>query len=162
MAYNKIIYNGNTLIDLTEDTVSAADVLAGETFHGADGESTSGAMANRGAVTGTIASKTGSYTIAEGYHNGSGRVSISSTEQAKIIASNIKSGVSILGVQGTYSGESASYQTKSVSYTPSASSQTVTVSADSGYDALNSVEVTVEAIPYTETANTYGTTVNIG
>ena len=40
-------------------------------------------------------------TINAGYHNGSGKVSISSTEQAKIIASNIKKGVSILGVTGT-------------------------------------------------------------
>lgn len=162
MAYNKIIYNGNTLIDLTEDTISATDVLAGETFHGADGESASGSMVNRGAVSGTIASKTGSYTIPQGYHNGSGKVTISSTEQAKIIASNIKSGVTLLGVQGTYTGEGSSLQSKSVSYTPSASSQTATVSADAGYDGLSAVEITVGAIPYTETANTYGTTVTIG
>ena len=36
MAYNKIIYNGNTLIDLTEDTIAQDKVLAGTTFHGID------------------------------------------------------------------------------------------------------------------------------
>lgn len=161
MAYNKIIYGGNTLIDLTDDTVEQAYVLSGYQFHGNDGETYTGSMTNRGAVSGTISSKTGSYTIAAGYHNGSGTVAISSTEQAKIIATNIKSGVSILGVTGTYTGD-VSLETKTVSYTPSTSSQTATITADSGYDGLSSVSVTVAAIPYEETANTYGTTVTIG
>lgn len=46
--------------------------------------------------------------------------------------------------------------------TPTASQQTATITADVGYDALNSVGITVSAIPYTETANAYGTTVTIG
>jgi hypothetical protein len=50
-------------------------------------------MPNRGAVTGTISAVNGEYTVQQGYHDGSGKVSIDSTEQAKIIASNIKSGV---------------------------------------------------------------------
>lgn len=162
MAYNKIIYNGNTLLDLTEDTIIAAHVLSGDTFHGNDGESSSGSMTNRGAVTGTIATKDGAYTIQQGYHNGSGTVSISATEQAKIIATNIKHGVTVLGVLGTYNGDGISLQSKSVSYTPAASAQTASVSADAGYDGLSAVSVTVAAIPYVETANTYGTTVTIG
>lgn len=162
MAYNKIVYNGNTLIDLTEDDVTAADVLAGKQFHGNDGETATGSMANRGAVTGTIATKAGTYTVPAGYHNGSGTVGISATEQAKIIAGNIKNGVSILGVTGSYSGEGINLQTKSASYTPAASAQTASVTADAGYDGLSAVSVTVAAIPYVETANTYGTTVTIG
>lgn len=162
MAYNKIIYNGNTLIDLTADDVTAADVLSGKQFHGNDGETATGSMANRGAVTGTIATKAGAYTIAAGYHSGAGTVTISSTEQAKIIAANIKNGVSILGVTGNYSGEGTTLQDKSVSYTPTASQQTASITADVGYDGLGTVSVTVAAIPYAETANTYGTTVTIG
>lgn len=104
MAYNKVTYNGNTLMDLTADTITAADLLAGKTAHGADGEGITGAMVNRGAVSGTIATKAGTYTIQSGYHNGSGSVEISPTEQAKIISENIKSGVTILGVAGTHSG----------------------------------------------------------
>lgn len=162
MAYNKIIYNGNTLLDLTEDTIIAAHVLSGDTFHGNDGESSSGSMTNRGAVTGTIATKTGAYTIQQGFHNGSGTVAISATEQAKIIPTNIKHGVTVLGVLGTYNGDGISLQSKSVSYTPAASSQSATVTADAGYDGLSGVSITVAAIPYAETPNTYGTTVTIG
>jgi hypothetical protein len=32
-SYNKVVYNGVTLIDLTSDTVSAEDVAEGITFH---------------------------------------------------------------------------------------------------------------------------------
>ena len=35
---NKIIYDGNTLIDLTEDTVTEESLLLGKTAHGADGK----------------------------------------------------------------------------------------------------------------------------
>ncbi len=162
MAYNKIIYNGNTLLDLTEDSIVAEHVLSGDTFHGNDGESYSGSMTNRGAVSGTIATKDGAYTIQSGFHNGSGTVTISATEQAKIIAGNIKSGVTMLGVLGTYTGEGVNLQSKTASYTPTASAQTATVTADAGYDGLSGVSITVAAIPYAETPNTYGTTVTIG
>ena len=60
-------------------------------------------MPNNGAVSPTLSTKDGKYTIPAGYHNGSGRVSISTTEQGKIISGNIKSGVTILGVAGSSS-----------------------------------------------------------
>ena len=59
-------------------------------------------MANNGATGGTISTKAGTVTIPAGYTTG-GTASISSTEQAKIIATNIKSGVTILGVAGSLS-----------------------------------------------------------
>lgn len=37
MAINKVVYGGDTLIDLTSDTVEASDVMAGVSFHSADG-----------------------------------------------------------------------------------------------------------------------------
>lgn len=123
MAYNKIIYGGSVLIDLTGDTITADKLLTGSSAHGADGEKIDGSMPNRGAVSGTIASKVGTYTVPAGYHNGSGSVGISSVEQAKIIEGNIKNGVTILGVTGTYSGEGVQTETKEV--TPSTTSQTV-------------------------------------
>ena len=99
------------------------------------------AMENRGAAVGTISTVDGDYTIQAGYHNGSGKVSIAAAERLKLIASNIKSGVTILGVVGSYIGEAVKAQVKSV--TPTKSKQTIT--PDEGYDALSSVEVA--AIP---------------
>ena len=181
---NKVIYGGQTLIDLTGDTVTASDILTGKKAHdksGAQitgtcsydadtsdanataaeilatktayvaGSKITGSMPNRGAVTGTISTKTQQYTIQNGYHDGSGKVSISSTEQAKIIAGNIRQGVTILGVEGTMSGsEDVHAQTKTV--TPATTAQTVT--PDTGYNYLT--QVTVNAIPYVETDNVSG------
>lgn len=42
MAKNKVIYNGNTLIDLTGDTATASDVASGKTFHLASGVQATG------------------------------------------------------------------------------------------------------------------------
>lgn len=182
--YNKIIYGGRTLIDLTSDTVTAdklaegvtahdksgatitgtntydsdtsdanaavAEVLATKTFY-ARGSKLTGTMPNNGAVTGTITTKAQEYTIAQGYHDGSGKVSISATEQAKIIAANIRQGITILGVQGTMSGqEDVVAQSKTV--TPATTAQTIT--PDTGYNYLS--QVTVNAIPYVETDNSAG------
>lgn len=80
---------------------SGADILTGKTAFGASG-SVSGSMANNGSTSGTISTKAGTVTIPAGYTSG-GTVSISSTEQAKVIASNIKSGVTLLGVAGSLS-----------------------------------------------------------
>ena len=38
MAISKVVYGGNTLIDLTADTVKADKILKSYTAHGADGE----------------------------------------------------------------------------------------------------------------------------
>ena len=87
------------------DTASAdaasGDLLTGKTAFGASG-SISGGMSNNGATGGTISTKAGTVTIPAGYTTG-GSVKISDTEQAKIIASNIKSGVTILGQAGSLS-----------------------------------------------------------
>lgn len=107
-------------------------------------------MPNRGGASGTISTVDGTYSIQQGYHDGSGSVSIDSTEQAKIIAGNIKSGVEILGVTGTYEGEGGTYQTKTA--TPYTTQQVIL--PDSGYDGLT--QVTVEAIAYEETDNAAG------
>lgn len=85
--------------DCSGDDAVQADVLSGKTFHTSSG-SVTGGMTNKGAVTGTISSKTGSYTIPQGYHNGSGTVTIASDKQADIVSSNIKYGANILGIDG--------------------------------------------------------------
>lgn len=183
---NKVVYGGDTLIDLTGDDVMASDVLAGKKFHlpsGAqetgtceydadtsdatavaaeillnktaykNGAKLIGTMPNNGSVAGAIATKEGQYTVPQGYHDGSGKVSIDATEQAKIVASNIRQGVSILGVTGTMSGsEDVKAQARTV--TPATTQQVVTPDSAQGYNYLS--QVTVAAIPYTETDNAAG------
>ena len=95
--------NGNAVFyDTSADTSVSADVLATKTFHTSTGSATGG-MTNNGNVSGTISTVAGTYTIANGYHGGSGTVSIAQAEQSKIISGNIKSGVTILGVSGSTS-----------------------------------------------------------
>ena len=85
--------------DASQTDAAAGNVLSGKVFVGPNGEDT-GTMANNGSVSGTISTKAGTVTIQAGYTSG-GTVQIDSTEQAKIIASNIKSGVTLLGVAGS-------------------------------------------------------------
>lgn len=87
-------------VNSQDATAQVAELLTGKTAY-ARGAKLTGTMPNNGGVTGTISTVAGQYTIAQGYHDGSGKVSIDSTEQAKIIPSNIKQGVEILGVTGT-------------------------------------------------------------
>lgn len=144
-------------VNSEDATVAVAEMLNGKTAY-ARGSKITGTMPNNGAVTKTISTKTQEVSIAQGYHDGSGKVSISSTEQAKIIPTNIRDGVTILGVTGTMSGtEGARSQAKTV--TPTTAVQNVL--PDDGYNYLS--QVTVNAIPYVESDNSAGgTTVTIG
>ena len=45
MAISKIVFGDRTLIDLTADTATAADVVAGKTLHLASGETATGTYA---------------------------------------------------------------------------------------------------------------------
>lgn len=85
--------------DTSSATITSNDVLSGKVGYNANGE-VSGGMANNGSTGGTISTKAGTVSIPAGYTTG-GTVSINSTEQGKIIAGNIKSGVTILGVAGS-------------------------------------------------------------
>lgn len=148
-------YDANT----SDATATAAEILATKTAY-KNGTKLTGTMANRGSASGTITTKSGQYTIQQGYHDGTGKVSIDSTEQAKIVEGNIKNGVQILGVTGTYTGsELIKATTKSV--TPYTTAKTYLPSDDGDYDYYT--QVIVSAIAYTEVDNAAGgKTVTIG
>lgn len=183
--YSKVVVNGETIIDLTADTVDAAHLLTGYTAHdkkGAPitgactfdantqdanaaateiltgktayvkGSKVTGSMPNNGGVEGIISNLETPYTIPQGYHDGSGTVEIDSAEKAKIIADNIRQGVTILGIEGTMTGtEDVKAQSKSVK--PTFSEQQVIPDSPT-YNYLS--QVTVQAIPVSETLNEQG------
>lgn len=131
-------------------TVQVAEILSGKTAF-ARGTKLTGTMPNKGAVTLTISTLTDEISIPQGYHDGSGKAVILSTEKAKLIAENIKQGITILGVTGTLEPSSA-ITVQAKSFTPTVSGSTVL--PDTGYDYLT--QVTVAAIPYVETDNSAG------
>ena len=189
---NKIVLaSGEVLIDLTGDTVEAAHVLEGFTFHDksgapvtgtctydsdtsddtaavgeilsgktahARGALLTGTMPNNGAQMGSIITKAQEVIIAQGYHDGSGKVSISDDEQAKLIPSNIREGITILGIEGTMSGsESVVAQARTV--TPKFTQQVI--SPEDGYTHLSQVTVYPITVSYSDNS-AGGKTVTIG
>ena len=135
--------------DTSDATAVAAEILATKTAY-KNGSKLEGTMPNRGAVTLEIDDVSDELTIANGYHDGSGKAKLAAAEVAKLLPGNIKDGVRILNVLGTYTGEGVTAQTKSA--TPYTTAQTIL--PDSGYDYL--AEVDIAAIAYVETDNAAG------
>ena len=135
--------------DTSDATVAVAEILKDKTAY-ARGAKIVGTMPNNGAKNYTI-SNLNDQTISLGFYDGSGKISIDSAEKAKIIPANIKNGVSILGVQGTMTGQE-DLQVQSKTVTPTFAAQTIL--PDEGYDYLS--QVVVSAIPMTESENTAG------
>ena len=144
--------------DTSSDTLQIAEALAGKTFH-ARGTAYTGTMVNNGAVAGVISSKSTPYTVPQGYHDGSGTVSIDSTSATNLIAANVREGVTILGVEGTMSGsEDVHAQSKSVN--PTFTAQTISPDSPT-YNYLSQVTVAAIAVVYSDNA-AGGKTVTIG
>lgn len=181
---NKVVYGGETLIDLTGDTVDAAHMLKGTKAHDKSGApvtgtceydakttdataaaseilsgktayvnkaKVTGTMANNGSNNVTISSKSGA-SIPAGYYDGSGKAVLDSSSASALVATNVRQGVTILGVEGTLSAEDG-LTVGPVSVTPKTTEQTVTAASE---DLDYITQVTVAAIPYTETDNAQG------
>ena len=142
-------------VDASEVTAEAAEVLAGRTF--AKGAQVQvGTMPDNSGNNVEIQTTT-PVSIPRGYTDGSAKVQIASGELAKLIPSNIKEGVSILGVEGDYGTDDISSQHKSA--TPTFEQQEIT--PDAGYTFLTSV--TIAPITVSRADNDAGgVTVTIG
>ena len=93
-------------------TAGAAQVLTGYSFSNASGVGISGSMANRGNVTQNLATNGASYTIPVGYHAGGGKITANITN---LSAGNIKSGVSVGGIAGTFTNDATATAAQIVS-----------------------------------------------
>ena len=140
MARNRVVYNGETLIDLCNDSVTPETLLAGHTAHDKSGNVISGAISTveqatptvtfytngkieakctqeTGYVTGgtltatkqmttqaakTVTPTTSDQTAVAQYRFTTGAVTVKG--DANLIPDNIKSGVSIFKVLGTFEG----------------------------------------------------------
>lgn len=87
--------------DTAGATASAGDILTGKSAFGASG-SVSGSMANNGATGGEISTKAGTITIPAGYTSG-GTVSLKASAITDLVAANLLTGKTVLGVAGSLS-----------------------------------------------------------
>ena len=126
MAINKIVYGDETLVDLTDSKlVDSGKLLNGTSAYGRSGEKVNGTMADNGAVSKTLNTITKLYTIPEGYHNGSGTVSITTqTKTATPSTSSQTISPDTGKVLSSVTVDAISTQTKTA--TPSTSSQDIT------------------------------------
>lgn len=107
MAVKKITFDGHTLIDLTQDTAVESDVASGKTFHKADGTLAVGSASGGGGEvnlqnkTVPLGSAAPSAVSADEGYDGLGTVSFNTTNVDPTV---IKSGSSVVGVNGSYPG----------------------------------------------------------
>ena len=85
--------------DASGADAAAGDVLSGKKFIGSNGETT-GSMANNGSTSGEIETKAGTVNIPAGYTSG-GSVGIKSSAVTDLVAANLLSGKTVLGVAGS-------------------------------------------------------------
>lgn len=188
---SKVIYGGKVVLDLTSDTITAADLAKGVTAHDKSGEPITG--------TSTLDSDTSDDTAAVGEilygktahargtqltgtmpNNGAVSGVISVVDGDYTVPQGYHDGSGTVAISSTEKaklkdasnikagvvllGTTGTYTGDSVSAqtkTATPSTTSQTITPDTGYDYLS--QVTVEAIPYVETPNSAGgITVTIG
>ena len=149
MAVNKVIKSdGTTLIDITGTTATASDVAEGKVFYGADGTEQTGTAVMGGGSAISVVDTTDS-------HGGTIRtITAVDLSADTVTAATLLQGYTAhdrLGnaITGTASGGGTVNLQEKTGVNPSTSSQTIT--PDSGYDGLSSVQI--NAMP-TGTAGT--------
>lgn len=137
------------------------DVLAGKTFSNADGIDKTGTMPNQGAKTASLNTGTTSYTIPAGYHNGSGKVSI--TTQEKTVTSS-RSAQTVTPDSGkVLSKVTVNALAPSGTYKPTSRANNNDMGATGNYRYVDTTAVpNTNSGTYTYAANSTGGTVDMG
>lgn len=180
---NKVVYGGQTLIDLTGDDVTASDVLAGKLFHlpnGAPGTGTCPFDADTSDATavaseillGKTAYKNGAALTGTMPNNGAVSGTISAVAQEYTVPQGYHDGSGKVAIDATEQtkiipanikdgveilGVTGAYTGEGVTAQPKTITPTTAqqvITPDAGYDYLS--QVTVNAISYTETDNAAG------
>jgi len=133
MAISKLILNGVTQMDLTQDTVNAASSLSGVTGHGADGESFTGSYVTPTARTASDVTVSGAtVTIPAGAYASQVEKSVASgsaTTPATTVSVTPSISVSSGGlITASASGTKSVTPTVSAGYVSSGTAGTITVS----------------------------------
>lgn len=132
MAFSKITLDGVTLMDVTQDTVTAANLLDGITATGADGSGVIGSIASNSAADVVVAGPT--VSIPSGYYSSAVSKTLAS---ATLAAPTVQLLQNLGAVKVTATVDSAWYAAQSSSvvhylttqaaatYTPSSATQTI-------------------------------------
>ena len=184
MAISKIVYGGNTLIDLTSDTVKADKVLTGYTAHGADGNKITGTCSydantqdatatDAEILTGEIAYVRGVKITGKMPNKGAVKGTITTKDGKYTVPQGYHDGSGTVEIDSTEKAKltpaniragvtvlgvvgemSGTEGEKAQEKTVTPSTQAQTVVPDTGFTCLSSV--TVNAIPYVESDNSAG------
>lgn len=128
--------------------ISVANTLAGGDIHPGGSGGGASLVSTSVSYTPTAAGISDTLTPPAGY-DGFDQVGVTVTGDADLVAGNIKNGVTIFGITGSYSGGGASLVSTSVSYTPSETAISATLTPPTGYDGFDQVGVSVGAISST-------------
>lgn len=156
-AHNKagVIINGvcSFNADTSDANANASEILSGQTAY-VNGSKVTGTMPNYSGsdkVTLNIIDRDTPINVPVGYHSGS-VAQIDPTEAAKLIPTNIREGITVLGITGTMSAlEGVTAQVKE-HVIPQWTSQTIL--PDEGYNYLSSIQI--DSIPIDYTSNAAG------
>ena len=145
--YNKAVVNGVTYIDLSSDTVTADKLLSGYTAHDKNGAAITGTATSSAVVvsdtTDTAGGTIRTITAQNSVYLQEKIITPTSSQQV-VEPDTGYDGFSQVTVEA--GGGSPTLQTITKTYTPTESQQTETITAGTGYDGIEEVDVTVNAI----------------